>query len=235
MPAKAKAKAKGQAKAPKLLRSVTHKLAEISTAEDSGWRDVDAARVQELETIIYEGGWGATSLKGPSLISDNGGKVMHSTTDGNVILFDGKHVVAALRNVYDQYASKSEEERAGLEWLSEPLEEVLTKGLKMEVYQFAEYDRLTHKCWQALAHEQESNKLYHTTLHQKAQVMKDYFAQEGNDWVKARDAVLGVLGVQKLSTVNRWITLAKDLSQGLMEHIKSYKDCLLYTSPSPRD
>ena len=170
--AAAKAKAKAKAKAPKLISSETVLLRDLSVAEDSGWREIDSERVIELTNTILEGGWGATSLKGPSLIADDSGRLLNSTTDGRIILFDGKHLVQALQNLLnDKYnAGLSAEDNS--EWLVEPLEEIFKSGLKMEVYQFPEYDKLTHECWQALAHEQDNNKLLHTSLNQKAQLMK---------------------------------------------------------------
>ena len=221
--AKAKAKAAAKAKAPKLIRSETLPLQDISVAEDSGWREIDSERVEELEKVILDGGWGATSLKGPSLISDDSGKLQHSTTDGKTVLFEGKHLVQALLNLKNGKYDVIPMEEMG-DWLVEPLEEIFKSGLKMEVYQFPEYDRLTHECWQALAHEAESNKLLHTTLNQKAQLMKKYFVREGRDWSAARDAVLTILGSQKTSTVNRWITISRDLSESVLDHLKKVKD-----------
>ena len=86
--AKAKAKAQAKAQAPKLIGGMEIKLDDISIEEDSGWREIDEDRCDELEAIILDGGWGATSLKGPSLIADDGGKVQYSTCDGKAKLFE---------------------------------------------------------------------------------------------------------------------------------------------------
>ena len=122
MSSAATAKAKVKAQAPKLIGSKEIKLEEISIAEDSGWREIDEDRCQELEAIILEGGWGATSLKGPSLIADDGGKVQNSTVDGKAILFEGKHLVKVLQ-VLEQTKFKVCP-KEDLDWLVEPLEEI---------------------------------------------------------------------------------------------------------------
>ena len=44
----------------------------VSLADDSGWHDLDPARVEELSAMIFGGNLGATALAGPSLIQQNG-------------------------------------------------------------------------------------------------------------------------------------------------------------------
>ena len=224
--AKAKAEARNtsvKAQAPKLIRNETVPLQAISIAEDSGWRETDEERCTELQAIILDGGWGATALKGPSLIADDGGKVQYPIEDGKAILFDGKHLVKVLQTLKEEKHLQCPKEELG-DCLADPLEEIFINGLKMEVYQFTEYDKLRHECWQALAHEAESNKLLHTTLNQKAQLMKKYFIREGNDWAAAREAVLATMGAARLSTVNRWIIISKDLAAGVLAHLKQFKE-----------
>ena len=66
-----------------LLRHEMHKLCELSTADDSGWREVDQDRVAELEVMIFEGNWGATALAGPSLVAegDKVGRQVHTVLE----------------------------------------------------------------------------------------------------------------------------------------------------------
>lgn len=104
--------------------------------------------------------------------------------------------------------------------MTDALEQVFTEGLLFQVYQYPDpYDRLRHQSFQALAHEEEQNKLYYTTLAQKARLMRAYFKREGADWQKARAALVKELGTQKASTVNRWLVLARDFSEVLLQHV----------------
>ena len=43
------------------LRDETHSSGELSVAEDSSWRDLDARQVEEYVKLIMEGNWGLTS------------------------------------------------------------------------------------------------------------------------------------------------------------------------------
>ena len=131
MSAQAKAEAKAKSQAPKLLRCEVIPLADISVADDSGWREIDDERCTELQDVILDGSWGATALKGPSLIADDSGKLQFCTIDGKAILFDGKHLVTVLQFLkQDKYLKLPKEQ---LTWLCEPLEEIFNNGLKMEV------------------------------------------------------------------------------------------------------
>ena len=117
---------KGKNEAAAIVRVETHKLCEISVAEDSGWRDQDNERVQELTASIMEGNWGFTSLAGPSLVAEND-RVLASAIDGGLILFNGKHIVLALLSVEGQYRAMSDEHKAAAHWLTESLEEVFPR------------------------------------------------------------------------------------------------------------
>ena len=188
-------------------------------AADSGWREVDGERVAELEAMILDGNWGATALAGPTLMSE-GDAVMTSSEDGGLILFNGKHIICALHLVAARYSAMSASEGSLAAWVCPRLESIFKEGMRFEIYQFRDpYDRLRHMSIQALAHEQEQNKLYNTTLAQKAQLVKAYWAREGKDWAKARDALVAVLGSQKLSTVSRWVTIARDLNEAILLHL----------------
>ena len=209
---------------PQFLTSTVVKLCEISVANDSGWRDIDDARVQELEAVILDGSYGATSLAGPSLLAEDG-KPMHSTTDGGYILNNGKQIAHALQHIFAKVASVSEAERDDAAWLNTALRRVFDEGLRMDIFQYpGPYDRLTHQTVQALAHESDQNKLYNTTLMDKARLVCAYFGREGRDWGKARDAIVQVLGQQKMSTISRWCILAKDFSHDVLTHIARQRD-----------
>eukprot|EP00969_Alexandrium_andersonii_P295029 13040804-Alexandrium_andersonii.AAC.1 len=60
----------------------------------------------------------------------------------------------------------------------------------------------------------------------KAKTARRVFQEEGNDWTRCRNKLIEVLGSSssKRSTVNRWITVARDLGDPVLEFIKSRKD-----------
>lgn len=101
------------------------------------------------------GEWGATSLAMPSLLSE-GGRLLTSNEDGNLILFNGKHAVAALQSLAPRVAAMSDGEKEACEWLGGALTAIFKDGLAMAVFEFdTPYDRLTHIAVQALAHEED--------------------------------------------------------------------------------
>ncbi len=213
-----------KAQSEQFLRMQLQKLSEISVAMDSGWRGVDEDRVTELEQLILDGNYGSTSLAPPSLIAEND-KVLLPSVDGGLCLNNGKQMIAALQRVEKTYQSMSPAEREEAPWLVASLVTVFTEGLQLGVYQFpGPYDRLQHQSIQALSHEGDQNKLFNTTLSDKAKLARAYYHREGQDWTKAKDALMGVLGQQKASTINRWIIIARDFNSEVLQHIALHKD-----------
>lgn len=101
------------------------------------------------------GDWGATSLAMPSLLSE-GGRLLTSNEDGHLILFNGKHAVAALQALAPRVAAMSDEEKEACEWLGGALHAVFNDGLAMGVFEFdGPYERLMHIAVQTLAHEED--------------------------------------------------------------------------------
>ncbi len=56
------------------LRTERVKLADLSLAGDSGWRDLDESRVGQLEEVLYRGDFGNTTLAKPSVLCDQSDK-----------------------------------------------------------------------------------------------------------------------------------------------------------------
>lgn len=193
-------------------------LDSLSIADDSGWRQLDEERVNELEAAFFEGGFGQTALAGPSVVHVQG-QPLFSAHDGGAVLFNGKHCVAALMRVREKWLQAVAGSPAP-DWLTGPLLSVFEEGLFVSIYDFEEpYDPLRHQSMQALAHEEESNKLFHTTLEQKARLASAYYERCGKDWSAAQKALVQVLGPKKVSTIARWITLARDLSGEVLQHV----------------
>ena len=184
-------------------------LDSLSIAEDSGWRQLDEERVKELEAAFLEGGYGSTTLAGPSIVYDQGNPLVAS--DGGSVIYNGKHCIAALKRVREKWlalagssapvgsaalalvgspaedGSTAEAGSSAPDWLTGQLLSVFEKGLLVTKYNFTEsYDNLRHQSMQALAHEEDSNKMLHTTLEQKARVANAYFERCGRDWAAAQ-------------------------------------------------
>ena len=106
------------------LRDETHSSGELSVAEDSSWRDLDAQQVAEYVKLIMEGNWGLTSLAPPSLIADVG-NVMVAAVDGELLLYNGKQIIAALAQVQSKFSQISEDEVRQASWRGEGLLTIL--------------------------------------------------------------------------------------------------------------
>lgn len=216
------------------------KLEEISLADDSGWRELDAERVSELCEVIKGGSYGATSLMGPSLVQQDN-KMVLSATDGRFVIYNGKHFISALLRCQELAGVGVSTPATGvgvsalaatdgpttaegqMEWLTDQLVDVFTQGLSVALFEFPDgYSNLRHRSIQALSHEEEHNKLYHTTLAQKARIVREYYFREKNDWDKAQKALTAELGQQKARTVHRWTILAQHFSENVLKSLGDF-------------
>ena len=67
-------------------------------------------------------------------------------------------------------------------------------------------DRDAREAWQAIAHDEDSNKYRPTTLLQKVAVVRKVRARApGGSWDETRKALVGMYGQSKSRTVSRWI------------------------------
>lgn len=67
--------------------------------------------------------------------------------------------------------------------------------------------------------QQETNKLYHASVDQKAKLVLMYFEREGRDWGATHKALTAVLGSSRSTTLWRWIILARDLHEEVRRHL----------------
>ena len=95
------------AKAYKVVKNEVIQLHDISVESDSSWREPDAEEVERLYQLIKAGEYGNTTLKGPSLRSENK-KVLPSNVDGKAKLSNGKRIVMALQRAAEDYEKMSE-------------------------------------------------------------------------------------------------------------------------------
>ena len=62
------------AKSAVYIKTARVKLEDISLAESSGWRPVNAQRVKELEEVVLSGNFGSTILAKPSVLCNSDGE-----------------------------------------------------------------------------------------------------------------------------------------------------------------
>ena len=81
---------------PKFLGVRTEQFYNVSKADDSSWRVIAQAHVDELLTMIWDGDFGSTTVQRASLLGDSQGQILESSFDGKPRLRDGKHIIVAL-------------------------------------------------------------------------------------------------------------------------------------------
>ena len=202
------------------IRTQVVQLQDVSYEKDSGWRDVEESHVAVLKAVVTRGEWGSTTLAGPSLIAE-GGTLIPSKEDAKYVIFNGMHMVLALIRLRTELEGKTIEACEALPWWDDAIARIFQHGLTFIVYEFQEgvYTHLRHRAVQALAHEEDSNKMLHTTMLQKSKLARSYYESEGNDWTKAEKSILEALGVHRRRTVSRWFILARDCSDVILSHM----------------
>ena len=220
-------------------------LEEISVADDSGWRELAQGHVAELRATILNGDYGSTTLAKPSLLVDQADKIVLSGVDGCYVINNGKHFVAALQQLAPSFeeARKAAEaacppgagngepeaacppEESWPEWCVPELRRVFMEGLLVDLMQYPVDCRLTHAAVQCLSHEQEQNRYRVSTIGDKVRMVKKAYSSS-KDWSKAKYSLLEILGQHKISTVQRWITLARDVDEQVLEWIEAHAPTL---------
>ena len=86
----------------------------------------------------------------------------------------------------------------------------------MDYMQFPTDDRLAHAAMQTLMHEADQNKYRVATVGDKVAIV--WRAHTG-DWAVTKKHLLEVLGQQKTTTIQRWISLARDVDQQVLDWV----------------
>ena len=169
---------------------------------------MDLTHVKDLEETVRGGAWGQTTLVRPSVLLE-GGKKCTSGEDGRYVLNNGLHAVKALMNVAAEL--EAADSGGSPDWLNEELAEIFSGGgLLVDVVEYSSPDRSARYAIQALAHEQEQNRYRPATLKNKVDLVSRIYLSM-KDWSSVTKQLLDVLGLSKRSTVQRWVTLARDL------------------------
>ena len=196
-------------------------LTELSVAEDSGWRSLDESHVKALEETVRGGAWGQTTLVRPSVLHE-GEKKCKSAEDGRYVLNNGLHAVKALMNVAAEVETMAESPI----WVNTELAEIFSGcGLLVDVVEYSTQDRTARYAMQALAHEGDQNRYRPATLKNKVDLVARVYLS-AKDWSLVQKLLLDVLGVSQRSTVQRWVTLARDLDADVLTEIQAKRPTL---------
>lgn len=210
--------------APETIDTKIISLDDISIAEDSGWRELDAERVTELVDSFRKGEYGHGILTIPSVLSFQD-VLKKSSTDGRLLLNNGKSTVAALKKLYAEWAAAAEDQKEAMEWAAGRLLKVFNDGMRVDVVEYPEDDPVLVVAWNGLAHDTDSNRYRPTTIHMKIQIVNAQRRKvAGGDWDEARKSLLKIYGASKRTTVGRWVAAAKNLDQAVLDFIQHRRD-----------
>ena len=201
-------------------------------------QDIKAAHMQSLVEVIMNGDFGKTSMTRPSLFVGQDGKPIVSSADGLYVIDNGKAWVAALKECEATYKKLEAELLAACppleeasaacpqvsdipedqwpEWALPVLRRTFQEGLLMDYMQFPTEDRFAHAAMQTLMHEADQNKYRIATVGDKVAMVRRAHA---GDWAVTKKQLLDVLGQQKMSAIQRWITLARDVDQEVLDWV----------------
>ena len=181
---------------------------------DSGWRDADATRVEELSEQFYAGQWGMNVLAGISILKT-------LDRDGRRIVDDGLATVSALRRMLDAFRTNGDLTPSGEEWPAN-IVKVLTVGMPCTVHEFEEDSDLDlREAWNAGKHDEECNRFKKTAVATFIDIASKA-RKKGGDWTNVTKHLLSIYGEGRASTVYRWVRAAKSLHPLVAEELKKY-------------
>ena len=170
--------------------------------------------------LAQEGSWGASTMAKPSImcIEDQPLKSAH---DARILLNNGKHVVQALKSIL---ANGDVDTILAEEWCVEDLADTLTKGLFVDFVEYPSDDRDAQVAMQVLSHEQDQNKFRPSSIGDKVSItMRMHAKSKGGDWGVTTNTLMSVLGANRRSTAYRWVCLARDMDQEVLNFIKQQR------------
>ncbi|CAJ1344113.1 unnamed protein product [Effrenium voratum] len=199
--------------APEITETKRFALEELSVESDSGWRDTDAAHIEELEALFLRGEYGFNVQGIPQVL-----KKGVSAVDGGMLLADGKAVIHVLKKLKPKVGNETPA------WLTPRMQEVFEKGARCDVVRFQDETRETRVQWYAMSHLSESNKFRETTLKTIRDLCIAAYSRT-KSWESVESDFLGKYGSQKKSTVKRWLTMSR--------HVEAEVVDLAHPGPSP--
>ena len=219
---------------PKVLNdSLVMPLSDISTAADSGWRELDTKRVYELKEKFLRGEFGQNLLKKPAVLSEDGTgtKLKKATTDGNTLLVDGKHCIQALKEIKklldahagdgDAHAGDGDAHDGETDELvlSPTLAKVFEEGVTVTVLAFPDSnDDDAILAWVVAIHDVEVNTFKPCSMADLVDVAERLrVKQPGGKWKDAQSALEKVYGHGRRMFVYRMVSCAQSLDKAVLE------------------
>jgi hypothetical protein len=202
---------------PKFLRHWLVSLSKLETDDPvTDWRCACESRVQELTTAFEGGEFGLTVTCGVQILEKE-------SIAGNELIDDGVSTLQALKQCFKHYQDDQEVTPAGEAW-SESLASIFLKGLAVRVVAYSDDDdREAREAWNIAKHDEESNTVRWSTLHQKVQTALGRFHRAGC-WSIATESLLDLYGPGKKSSVGRWVRAAKGLGPEIVQSLKNFPD-----------
>ena len=217
--AKAKAKALALGAAPKEKSTIVIALNDLSTSEDSGWREVSRRRVEELKSEFLNGQFGMNVLKRPSVLDFAEQPVM--SMDGRRKIADGKHTIVALGELMTLWADENEHDNHV--W-TEKLASVFEHGLQVSVLEFQDNDPDLVMAWATSTHDTESNKYQASSMRDLVKVAQTWHAKTaGNNWQETQRKLEGLFGKGRRMFIYRMITAAVTVPMEVLDALSASK------------
>jgi hypothetical protein len=221
---------------PSVIDTRRFKLDDLSVGTDSGWREYDADRIEELVTAFKAGDYGATTLAIPSVLATPGHDLQTSREDGRYRLNNGKSTVAALKMLLAEVetaggltppvanagSASSATSSTMPEWATGKLLDVFVNGLRVDIVMYPVEDDALIVAINGLAHDSEQNKYVPTSIVTKVQIVNTQRDRvPGGDWTRTLNALLAIYGAGKRRTVSRWMAVAQDVHADVLDHLKN--------------
>eukprot|EP00439_Symbiodinium_sp_Y106_P021455 s9123_g2.t1 len=178
-------------------RGVRVSVVDLSTdPELSGWRPLDARRLEELKASVLVMKLNQSIMRDPQCVVDSEGKVL-TDHKGLALIGDGMHFVKVLQLLHAELQEGSREESS----LSGRLLDCLQNGIYVDHVVFPEQDRLHRIIWYTHCHDEEENKFKSSSLFDKMSLIHTMKAQAaGGSLDEVNAKLIKVLGPNKFKS-----------------------------------
>ena len=181
------------------------KLSELSvSAENTGWREIEPARVAELVEIFKGGGFGRSSSCGVSILEEE-------DSEGAKLIDDGVSTVLALLQCTRRYEAEQLVKgpagvpAAGSDW-GGLLVEIFETGLQVLKVEYpAEFrEREWRQAWNIEKHNEDTHSIRWSSTYEKIMVPLKIFKVLG-DWTEVGNKMRKFYGEHHHDTSKRWL------------------------------
>ena len=213
---------KGLNRAPKVVATSFYPLMDIGVGTDSGWRETDEQRVQDLIDTFKRGEFGINVLANPSILLYDG--LFKVDVGGKTRLANGKSAITALQRLKPEIEDlKTSAPTEWPEWFTNTLQQVYDEGVRVDHIEFPEDDSHLVTAWFAMTHDTDSNKFVPTSLKQKVHIVMEQLKLASGDWAVCHTNMMSIYGAGKRSTIYRWTSAAKTIEPEVLQFMNARK------------